>query len=468
MLVMKFGGAGLADAENIARVCSIVEQAVDLRPVVVASAMKGVTDRLLDWLAAAAAGESEANGHLDELKRIHENAVWELVDREDVRSKVLFNVNRRLLELERLFGSIACLREYSPKCRDYILSFGERFSTHLLAAALACRDVKATQVDGEDVVVTDDVFGNASPLLDATRQRARTTLMAVLDNRRVPVVMGFIGATTTGATATLGRGGSDLTAALVANCLDAEEVRFYKEVDGIMSADPDDVDGPRVLDRLSYDEVSELSFFGASILHPIAIRPLRDKAIPVTIRNFFKPEAPGTRICDVDDAGRRGPQAITALRRAALVTVEGGGIFGNQAIAGRVFSATAAAGVTVLMISQSSSEQSISFVVGRQDGRRTAELLEREFELELLKRHVETITTRDDCSVVSVVGAGLAGAPETPATIFGTLAAEGVEALLVVQGARAINLSFVIEERHLAVTLRRLHDALGMGQGGAA
>ena len=299
MIVMKFGGASLADGEHIKRVCDIIEAAIEEQPVVVVSAMKGVTDLLVNWLdKAVQTGDDELSSPFEELKKLHENAIWDVVDKPETRSKVIFHINKGLLELERLLSSIACLRECSKRVRDYVLAFGERFSSHIIAAALASRDVKVSQADGEDVIVTDDNYGLSSPLRKESEAKIKALINEVYSEGRIVVIMGFVGASKEGTTTTLGRGGTDLTAGLIANCIDATELRFYKEVEGVMSADPRIVSDSRFIEALTYREVSELSFFGAKILHPIAIRPLREKKIPVSIRNFLTPDIAGTMIVE--------------------------------------------------------------------------------------------------------------------------------------------------------------------------
>lgn len=465
MIVMKFGGVALADARSIANVADVVSAARADEPVVIASAMKGVTDLLLKWLElAVAVGDGTAVSPMAQLKSEHENAIWDVVSDQEIRSELLFFLNRRLLELEKVMDSISVLREFSPRCRDYVLSFGERFSTRILAGALRCRGIDAEAVDGESILLTDATFGRACPDYPQCESMVRKVIGPIVMRKAVPVVMGFVGRDPEGHTTTIGRGGSDLTAAIVASGLDVAEIRYYKEVDGVMSADPLFVEAPRKIMELSYEEVAELSFFGAKILHPIAMRPIRQKRIPVSVRNIAKPSEEGTRITEEGASGGRAAQALTSMCKVAIVTVEGGGLLDNPRIAGRVLTRVAEADVDILMISQSSSEQSLCLVIPQADQARVLELLRHELELEILKGIVDTIGARSGLTIVAIVGRGLRWRPDIAAEVLMALALRKEDVHLVAQGASGVNLSLVVATPEVKGVLRAVHAALGMGE----
>jgi aspartate kinase len=461
---MKFGGASLADGKLFSRACDIIQNSLAEKPIVVVSAMMGVTDILVDWLdKAVITGNDDLDSPFEDLKKLHENAIWEVVDKPEIRTKVIFHVNRGLLRLERMLSSIACLRECSKRTRDHILAFGERFSTHILAAALACRDIGVSQVDGEDIIVTDENYGLSTPVFDESCKKIKTLINKLTGENRIAVIMGFVGASKNGTTTTLGRGGTDLTASLVANCMDATELIFYKEVDGVMSADPKYVTDSKLISALTYREVSELSFFGAKILHPVAIRPLREKGIPVSIRNFLTPDVVGTKIVESVEARAHIAQAISSLSKVSVITIAGGGLLGNPSIAGRVFSIVADAGKEILMISQSSSEQNISFAVRTEESETCMTLLNTGLELDMHKGYVDDIRCKKGLSIVSVVGQRLVGDIACFGSVLASLAEQGVKVHLVANGLADINMSFVVSTEALQDIIRHLHTLLNMG-----
>jgi len=462
-VVLKFGGAALADVERGLNTVSIIERLLDRRPVVVVSAMKDVTDILEDWLQRAVttgARLDDEDGPLAVLRRKHAAVVRGFVHAPAIQEDLSKALDYRLNELAGLLGAVAALRECTPKCRDHVLSFGERFSARGLAGILEARGVRARPVDGRDIVRTDGCFGNASVDWEPTRQLVRDRILPMLDEGVVPVVTGFIGADGAGETTTLGRGGSDLTATLLADCLDAEEVVFYKEVAGFLSADPTLVDGGRHIEHMSYDEVAELSFFGAKILHPVAIRPLRAKNIPATLRSFFSPEAPGTRVDGSPPPAGTSSWALTSMKNVALVTVEGVGLVDTPGIAARVFSATAAAGANILMISQSSSERNICFVVPAKELPAAMDSLRGELELDFLKGRVDRVEAREDLAVLCTVGRSLQEHPAMTAEVLAALADEGVEMVLVARGGSPLNLSCVVAMGELRQALAAVHGRL--------
>ena len=266
-------------------------------------------------------------------------------------------------ELRAYCHSIQVMGEVTPRGIDTIAPLGERLNARVFSALLSQMGVKSCAVDASGLIVTDNNFTNASPLMGLTREQVQTNLLPLMEQGLTPVVTGFIGATESGITTTLGRGGSDYTAAILGDCLDAEEVWTWTDVDGVMTADPRVVPTARVIPELSYSEVGELAYFGAKVLHPKTIRPIIERGIPLWVKNTFNPDLAGTR---VSSEFKRPPgvlTAITAIRDLSIVNVEGRGMLGVPGIAARTFGAVARQGASVLMISQSSSEQSICFVI---------------------------------------------------------------------------------------------------------
>jgi aspartate kinase len=311
-------------------------------------------------------------------------------------------------------------------------------------------------VEATDVIVTDDNFGRANPLLEETTRKAEERLLPLLEKGTVPVVTGFIGATVEGTPTTLGRGSSDYSATFLGRCLAADEVWIWSDVDGVMTADPRIVPEARTLPSISYGEVAELSFFGAKVLHPRTIRPVAEMGIPIRVLNSLRPEHAGTLITGelCEEPLIKG---ITAIRDMCLVTVEGRGMQGVPGVAGRVFTAVARSGTSVLMITQSSSEQHICFVVRSQDMAAVVEEVEDELELELMRGDIEGVHTQDGVAIVAIVGAGMLDQPGIASRVFNALADDRINIVSIAQGSSDYNLSLVLDAEDVDEGVRAIH-----------
>ena len=358
-LTMKFGGTSVGSVEAITQAAGIVMEQVQQWDwlVVVVSAMSGVTDALTQGALTAASGDDQTyRAIVADLRMRHYRAVDELLAPEGDRRQLLAVVDEYLDEFATLCHSVHVLGEVTPRAMDAITSLGERINVRVLAALLRQRGLRSQAVDAAELIVTDDKFQNAAPMLDATRARVSAHLIPLLEDGIVPIVTGFVGATEDGVTTTLGRGGSDYTAAILGNCLDADEVWTWTDVDGVMTADPRILPGARVIPVLSYSEVSELAYFGAKVLHPRTIWPVIERGIPLWVKNTFNPACPGTRIIQEPEHTCGTVKAVTTIKGLSMVTVEGRGMLGVPGIAARTFAAVASQGASVLMISQASSE----------------------------------------------------------------------------------------------------------------
>jgi aspartate kinase len=465
-LVMKFGGTSVGDGARIAHVADIVKSHVarGQRVTVVVSAMSGVTDALVRAATSAAAGDGETFGRTKhQLLQKHLQALGVAVRGEDTWGRLGRDIETELENFESLCRSIHILGELTPRALDLVSSLGERFSTQILTAALCERGVPAEGLFATGLIVTDDNFGSANPLMEPTRQRVRERLVPLLDAGTVPVVTGFMAATRQGVVTTLGRGGSDYSAAIIGSCLDADEIWIWTDVDGVLTADPRIVPDAQTLDEISYAEAAELAYYGAKVLHPKTILPAVERGIPVHILNTFKPEHPGTRIVAQPKGNGRTVKAITAIRGMSLVTVEGRGMLGVPGVAAKVFSAVAHEAISVLMISQSSSEQSICFVIPQPASQRAIDALNRAFELELARRNIDRIWSADDVVIVSVVGAGMREVPGIAGKVFGALGRNGVNILSIAQGSSEHNLSFVVAAGDADAAVRHVHAEFGLG-----
>ncbi len=362
---MKFGGTSVGSAERMRIAAGLAAQEGRKRPVaVVVSAMSKITDLLLDTMRHAEAGDRTGIGaNLAALRERHEQACRELFD-ESGQASILPRIHELISEFERIVNGMAMLNERPPRSVDEAVATGERLSALLVSEYLKASGTPATAVNAWDVVVTDAVFGNASPLMAPTSEKAAKVLIPLLEQGRIPIVTGFNGATADGRPTTLGRGGSDFSASILAAALDASELWIWTDVDGIMSADPRLVPDAQVLDEVTYVEAAELAYNGAKVLHPRTLAPLVEKKIPVWSKNSFAPEKPGTKIAPVIAGEAAGARAVTSMKNVALVSLEPGGpeLNGVQVMA-RALDAVARADVEILLLSSSSYRQSFCFLV---------------------------------------------------------------------------------------------------------
>ena len=484
MIVMKFGGTSVGTTDSIDSAAKIVAAAVEKqaqceggqeRPdhgpespgvLVVVSAMSGVTNTLIDAAQAAAAGdESPYRDARSQLLVRHQVVAGQLIEDGVERAGLGRLFDNRLREFERLCRSITVLGELTQRGLDVVSGVGERLSAPLLAAVLRANGVKAQFVDAGELIITDDQFGSANPLMDATPSRCRDRLLPMLQSGVVPVVTGFVGATENGVPTTLGRGGSDYSAAILGAALDADEIQIWTDVDGVMTADPRIVENARSMDELSYEEVAELAYYGAKVLHPKTVTPAVESKIPLRVLNTFNPEHPGTSIVEKTRQLRQGVKAITAVRELRLITVAGRGMIGVPGIAARTFAAVARERANVLMISQGSSEQSICFVVPEPEGDAVMAALEAEFARELAQHMIEEITNQPDIVIVAVIGAGMKGTPGIAARVFNALGARNINVIAIAQGSSEANISLVILQAEADEAIRAIHDTFELGNG---
>jgi aspartate kinase len=293
--------------------------------------------------------------------------------------------------------------------------------------------------------------------MEETRARVTSRLVPLLEAGTIPVVTGFIGATAEGVTTTLGRGGSDFSAAVLGVCLDADEVWIWTDVDGVMTADPRIVEDACLVPELSYNEVGELAYFGAKVLHPRTIRPVVECGIPLWVKNTFHPACPGTRIVGTAENRQGTVKAVTAIQGLSMVTVEGRGMMGVPGIAARTFAAVAGQGASVLMISQASSEQSICFLIPEEMAPPVIQAVEDEMSLELARRDVDRVWSLDGVVIVTAVGAGMRGTPGIAARIFGALGRGDINVIAIAQGSSECSISLVVEAEAAADAIRKIH-----------
>jgi len=456
---MKFGGTSVGDGECIRRAAEIVASGAAAGPlVVVVSAMSGVTNRLIAAAHASARGETQIAGELAEsLRAQHRAAIDLLITDQEARAKLAAEAETIIQEVSGLCQGTALLRELTPRALDSISSAGERLTARLLADALCDLGLVGVALDSTELIVTDDVFGRAEPLMPETRARTTARLLPMLEGGAIPVVTGFLGATPEGILTTLGRGGSDYSATILGAALDAAEVIIWTDVDGVLSADPRLVPEARTLGEISYNEAAELAYFGAKVLHPKTLRPVSDAGIPVWIRNSFAPERPGTQITTLGHPTARGVKAITAISDVSLITVGGRGIVGLLGVAARTFTAAATAQANVLLISQSSSENDICFIVNAMDEARTLAELRRAFAFDLAHKEVEHITVDPEIAIIAVVGDRMQGMPGIAGRTFSALGQRGINIIAIAQGSSEYNVSLVVRSDAMRDAVQALH-----------
>jgi len=458
-IVMKFGGTSVGDAQALKNVVSLVgSYARSNEIVVVTSAMNGVTNDLIE--AANQASQRDEKNVVEiteQLRTRHENTCRQVISDANLLKQTTVRIDNELMELDRALTAIRYLGELTPRSRDYVLSFGERLSTLILAAALEESRLRVQRLTGEEAgIVTDSSFGEATPLMDITKHRVKARLSPLIRNGTIPVVTGYVAATEDGVPTTLGRGGSDYTATIVGVSLDANEVWIWTDVDGVMTADPKIEPSAQTIRELSFMEAMEMSHFAAKSMHPKALEPAAEVGLPVRVKNTFNPSGPDTVILQEQRIKSAGiVKAVTSVRKASMVTISGAGMHGAPGTAAKVLDVLGKNGINILMISQSSSEANISLVIARPDLERAVVELRRSL---LGGSLFKEITSEEDVSVVAAVGAGMKGTPGIAARVFRAIAEKGVNVRMIAQGSSELNISLVVREDDVLKSVRALHE----------
>ena len=457
-VVYKFGGTSVGSADRIRQVAQIVASA-EGPVVVVVSAMAGVTDRMVSALSSIESGEtSRWRTLIDEITQIHQLACSELSVPDEITESVL----QILGAAKRRLEAVNTLGELTPKTRDSLLCVGEKMSVQLLTHALNEMGLRSVSLNADEFVETDGVFGNASPVGEITDRAVAMALSPLLSDGVVPVVTGYCGRSPSGDTVTLGRGGSDLTATIIGAAIQAREVTLWSDVPGVFTTDPRVVSEARVIGHLNYREAAEMSFYGAKVLHQRTMIPVARFGIPVRCRSTLEPTARGTFIDDQFTPGSHPVKACSTVDGQALISIEGKGMAGVPGVAGRVFGALARHDISVTMISQSSSEASIAFVVPDAVCYRAVSAAKGALAEELAKGDVEEVVVRASMALVAVVGLGMAQTPGVAARVFGALAKNRVNAFAIAQGASELNISVAIRADDQQAALLALHREFGL------
>lgn len=456
--ILKFGGTSVGSAEAVRAATDIVAGLAP-RVGVVVSASAGTTDLLIDAARSALDGNRERAEMLaNEFEERHHRLVRELIVDSARANDLDAWIGHAAHELRAMCESISILRELTPRSQDAIVARGERAMARIFEAFLEQRGVKACYIDAADIIHAERRNSSVLPDLVASEEAARNKILPRIDDGFTVVLPGFIGRGPKGAVITLGRGGSDFSAAIIARSVHAESLTLYKEVHGLMTADPRYVTSARVIPELHYREAAELAYYGAKVLHPRTMIPLVDRAIPLFVKNTFDPGFPGTRIAASVTTGAYPVKALTAIPGQALISIEGSGMLGVPGIAARTFTALAAGGHSVSMISQASSEASICFVVPQEEAADCCRALREAFEPEITRRLVDDVRATEGLALLAVVGLGMQGTPGIAARTFTAISREGINVVAVAQGSSELNITIVIEAHAVPRALNALHD----------
>ena len=454
---------GSADRMKIAAKICTAQSAT--RPVVcVVSAMSKITDLLLDSLRKAEAGDrSDLEANLKTLRDRHEEACRELLP-ESKQKQAAAGIEELLAEFARITNGVFMLGERPPRAVDEAIAIGERLASLMLSSYLQSQGTSSVAVNGADLIATDAVFGNASPIMPITRERCDAKIRPLLSNGVLPVVTGFNGSTVDGRPTTLGRGGSDFSASILAAALDAAELWIWTDVDGIMSADPRLVKDAKVLPEVTYGEAAELAYNGAKVLHPRTLAPLVERQIPVWSKNSFNLDAPGTKIVPSITEDSHGPRAVTSMKNVAMITIEPatGGMSGTRLMA-RAVDALASANVEILAITSSSYRQTFCFIVRQDELRASMDHLEEGLALEITHGYLKPVELDENVGLIAVVGEGMRGSQGLAGRIFSAISRENVNIIAIAQGSSESTIAVVVRREGLDKAVRAIHAECGMG-----
>lgn len=461
-LVMKFGGSSVDTTPALTQLLSIVLHESENwdRLILVASALEGVTDALIEAAHLAQLDNRRGYRRIVATVRTRHTAMAEHLPLGEVeRNALLADIDRLLFDMLDICQSLSNTPTdtVSPDTIDSIIGVGERLSARIIAALLRQNNLRGVAIDATDLIITDAVFGNATPDLNLTQERINQNLLPMLDRRIIPVITGFVGATAAGKPTTLGRGGSDYTASILAICLDADEVWIWTSVDGMMSGDPRELADTQVIPEMDYLEVAELAYFGARILHARMIRPLREQRIPLRIKNIFKPGQPGTLVSNQSDRNDNRLKAVTSVQGIGLSAARSGPLYTLIQLVDTALFASVGVHAEVMFTAQSSSHSFVGFVIPTNAGPDAQKIAQRAVE-QTLRENQDGTWEVSPVSVITAVGQRLNASTETVHLLLRTLS--GVQILAYAPGATGHNLSFVVAAHDADEALRRIHDMI--------
>jgi bifunctional aspartokinase / homoserine dehydrogenase 1 len=457
MKVLKFGGSSLATPERVQNVITIVQPswADSTLKALVVSAFGGVTDMLIQASNAALSGKKDFESILDQISQRHLEAVKSLI-RLQRQSAILAQTKVMLNELEDVLHGVFLVRELTPRTLDFVMSFGERLSAYIISEAFIERGFPAQFVDARTIVRTDDHFGSAKVDFETTNKKVSDCLA---NSGKLSVVTGFIGSSANGETTTLGRSGSDYTAAILAGALGVDSLEIWTDVDGMMTADPRKVRKAFTVGEMSYAEAMELSHFGAKVIFPATMQPVMSRSIPIWIKNTFNPSFPGTCIHANANGRELAIKGISSMAQISLLSVEGSGLLGVAGTSRRLFGVLGSEKINVILISQASSEHSICLAVETRHADRARKAIEAEFQYEIRSGEMDEVVVERELAIVAIVGEGMKHNPGTSGRMFNTMGKNGINIHAIAQGSSELNISAVIRESDTSKALNALHEA---------
>lgn len=457
MKVLKFGGSSVAKPERIRKIGEILKNYYSHgeRFTVVFSAFGGITDMLVQMSELAAKGDVAYQEIFETFSEKHFQTIHELLD-EPFLSRALPELENNHEVLKNLLYGIFLVREASRRTMDYVLSFGERNSAYIISHFLRQQGINTSYLDARKIVKTDKNFGTAKVDFELTYKKI---LDHYSQSPEIQIVTGFIASAKGGLTTTLGRGGSDYTAALLAAGLNAEVIEIWTDVDGVLTADPRRVKKAFTIPSMTYAEAMEMSHFGAKVIYPPTLQPALAKRIPLYIKNTFNPDFLGTLVSDKPDPNAKAVKGISSINHIALLTLQGSGLFGVPGIAARLFSTLANANINIILITQGSSEHSISFAIQPKKASKAKNAIEQEFEYEMQLGIIDPIKLENDLSVVAIIGEKMRYQPGVAGRLFQALGKNGINIVAIAQGSSELNISVVINKEDETKTLNALHEA---------
>lgn len=455
MKVLKFGGTSVASAGNIRNIVSIIEDNIRQgeHVAVVFSAMSGVTSKLLEIGRMAASGNESYKELLDVIEAKHFALIKSLIPIQS-QSNILALTKSGFNELADLLRGVSLIREFSPRTSDLTVSFGERLSTRIISVVFNCVGISAEFCDARDLIVTDNHFGMANVDFRLTNARIAEHFG---HRSAIQCITGFIGQTEDKITTTLGRGGSDYTASIVGAALGASVIEIWTDVDGIMTADPRKVPNAFTIPDISYAEAMELSHFGAKVIYPPSLQPAFAHNIPLKVLNTFNPSFQGTLVSRTKTTKEYDITGISSIDDIALVNIQGSGMIGVAGVSSRLFTALSETGISVILISQASSEHSICFAIRPEDAPEAQSVLEQVFEKEIQAGLIDGISTQKHLSIIAIVGEGMKRSAGISGKLFSVLGKNGVNVVATAQGSSELNISVVISKNDLSKALNAIH-----------
>ena len=463
MKVLKFGGTSVGSIDSIRKVLDILKNYTDngVEFAVVFSAMGGLTNLLISMSEKASNKDNTYTQDLKAFEEKHFDVVRTLVQAKD-QSSILAQIKTAINDLEDVLQGVFLIGELSKKSLDFILSHGERINVYILSELAKLGGLNAQFVDARDIIKTDSNYGSAKIDFATTNENITKLFHGKSETM---FITGFVSSDSFGNTTTLGRGGSDYTAAVFAAALNASETEIWTDVDGVMTADPRKVSNAFSLPALSYSEAMEMSHFGAKVIYPPTLQPVFTKKIPIRIRNTFNPAFEGTLISEKSGApNKMRVKGISSLSDVALVTLQGSGMIGVSGVSARLFGCLANAAINIILITQASSEHSITFAIAPEDIKRAEDAINEEFYYEIQAGRIDSAKIKTDLAIVAIIGENMMNTAGISGRMFSSLGKNGINLIAIAQGSSELNVSTVINKSDLSKALNTLHDAYFLGE----